>query len=113
MPAAFLLVPHTIKPVLLYGSEIWGIFSAEKLNKFRDSYFNQLCSNLIAERLHVKFCKLTKFKVSLKTFLIKLLFRLSKTTSVTIHNSKVCIFSYVLYGDMFESSVVKPKDKLN
>jgi hypothetical protein len=43
--------------VLLYGSEIWGIFSAEKLNKFRDSYFNQLCSNLIAERLHVKFCK--------------------------------------------------------
>lgn len=31
---------HTIKPVLLYGSEIWGIFSAEKLNKLRDSYFN-------------------------------------------------------------------------
>jgi hypothetical protein len=48
---------HTIKPVLLYGSEIWGIFSAEKLNKLRDSYFNKLCSDLIAERLHVKFCK--------------------------------------------------------
>jgi hypothetical protein len=47
---------HTIKPVLLYGSEIWGIFSAEKLNKLRDSYFNKLCSDLIAERLHVKFC---------------------------------------------------------
>ena len=48
---------HTIKPVLLYGSEIWDIFSAEKLNKLRDSYFNKLCSDLIAERLHVKFCK--------------------------------------------------------
>ena len=48
---------HTIKQVLLYGSEIWGIFSAEKLNKLRDSYFNKLCSDLIAERLHVKFCK--------------------------------------------------------
>ena len=48
---------HTIKPVLLYGSEIWSIFSAEKLNKLRDSYFNKLCSDLIAEILHVKFCK--------------------------------------------------------
>jgi hypothetical protein len=37
--------------------KIWGIFSAEKLNKLRDSYFNKLCSDLIAERLHVKFCK--------------------------------------------------------
>ena len=41
----------------LYGSEIWGIFSAEKLNKLKDSYFNKLCSDLIAKRLHVKFCK--------------------------------------------------------
>jgi hypothetical protein len=31
---------HTIKRILLYGSEIWGTFSAEKLNKLRDSYFN-------------------------------------------------------------------------
>ena len=48
---------HTIKPVLLYGSAIWGILSAEKLNKLRHHYFNKLCSDLIAERLHVKFCK--------------------------------------------------------
>ena len=48
---------HTIKPVLLYGSEIWGTFSVEKLNKLKDSYFNKLCGDLIAERLHVKFCK--------------------------------------------------------
>jgi hypothetical protein len=48
---------HTIKPVLLYESEIRGIFSAENLNKLRDSYFSKLCSDLIAERLHVKFCK--------------------------------------------------------
>jgi hypothetical protein len=31
---------HTIKPVFLYGSAIWGILSAEKLNKLRDHYFN-------------------------------------------------------------------------
>jgi hypothetical protein len=33
------------------------IFSAEKLKKLKDFYFNKLCSDLIAERLHVKFCK--------------------------------------------------------
>jgi hypothetical protein len=30
-----------IKPVLLYGSEIWGIFDEKKLNKLKDSYFNK------------------------------------------------------------------------
>ena len=38
-------------------SYIRGIFSVEKLNKLKDSYFNKLCSYLIAESLHVKFCK--------------------------------------------------------
>lgn len=32
---------HTVKPVLLYGSEIWGIFDEKKLNKLKDSYFNK------------------------------------------------------------------------
>ena len=32
---------HTVKPVLLHGSEIWGIFDAKKLNKLKDSYFNK------------------------------------------------------------------------
>ena len=48
---------HTIKPVLLYGSEIWGMFSADKLNKLKDSYFNRLCYDLAAEKIHTKFCK--------------------------------------------------------
>ena len=32
-------------------------FSVEKLKKFYDSYFNKLCSDLPAEKLHIKFCK--------------------------------------------------------
>ena len=32
---------RNVKPVLLYGSEIWGIFYAKKLNKLKDSYFNK------------------------------------------------------------------------
>ena len=32
---------HTVKPVLLYGSEIRGIFDEKKLNKLKDSYFNK------------------------------------------------------------------------
>ena len=48
---------HTIKPVILYGSEIWGTFSTEKMKKLQDRYFNTLCSNLPAEKLHIKFCK--------------------------------------------------------
>jgi hypothetical protein len=36
---------HTVKPVLLHGSEIWGIFDAKKINKVKDSYFNKICNN--------------------------------------------------------------------
>ena len=32
---------HTVKPVLLYGSEIWGIFYEKKIYKLKDSYFNK------------------------------------------------------------------------
>ena len=41
---------HTIKPILLYGSEIWGSFPAQKLLTQGDNYFSKVCRDLIAEK---------------------------------------------------------------
>lgn len=49
------LFDHTVKPVLLYGSEIWGAFDA---NKFKsDKHLHNLCKDLRQELVHIKFCK--------------------------------------------------------
>lgn len=48
---------HTVKPVLLYGSEIWGLFSGKKLLAKTDSFFDKLCKNLKIENIHRQFCK--------------------------------------------------------
>ena len=50
------LFDHTIKPILLYGSEIWGQFPPNKLHSKGDLYFSQLCKDSI-EKSHIKFCK--------------------------------------------------------
>jgi TctA family transporter len=49
---------HTVKPVLLYGSEIWGFFPGKKLVFNADSFFYKLCKNVIIENVHKIFCKL-------------------------------------------------------
>ena len=50
---------HTIKPILLYSSEIWGFFNPfkKKLNS-QTSTVDQAYPKLLSERLHMKFCKL-------------------------------------------------------
>ena len=47
---------HTVKPILMYGSEIWGYFPSQKLIN-NDEYFYKLCSDNPIEKLHIKFCK--------------------------------------------------------
>ena len=42
---------------MLYGSEIWGIFDAKKLNKLKDSYLYKICNNFVSEKVHMKICK--------------------------------------------------------
>ena len=50
---------HTIVPILLYGSEIWGSFNTFTA-RFRNERLSldQVFSKLCCEKLHVKFCKL-------------------------------------------------------
>lgn len=49
---------HNIKPILLYGSEIWGIFNVNNIKiKQSNDILIQRYNNLIAETLHLKFCK--------------------------------------------------------
>jgi hypothetical protein len=50
---------HTIKPILLYGSELWGIFNVNK-TKLKDTnniQINDCYKNYKGETLHLKFCK--------------------------------------------------------
>jgi hypothetical protein len=49
---------HTIKPILLYGCEIWGYFNPFT-SRFRNGNIpiDQIFSNLHCEKLHLKFCK--------------------------------------------------------
>ena len=50
---------HTIKPILLYGCEIWGYFNPFT-SRFRNGNIpiDQIFSNLHCEKLHLKFCKI-------------------------------------------------------
>ena len=48
---------HTIKPILLYGSEIWGSLPAQTLLTQGDNYFSKVCRDLIVEKAHFKLCK--------------------------------------------------------
>ena len=48
---------HTVKPVLLYGCEIWAELNSNKLNAQGDRYFKKLCENLVVEKAHISFCK--------------------------------------------------------
>jgi hypothetical protein len=49
---------HTIKPILLYGSEIWGSFPAQKLlTQGNINYFSKVCRDLIVEKAHFNLCK--------------------------------------------------------
>ena len=49
---------HTIKPILLYSCEVWGMFNPFT-SKFRNTLlnFSRTFDKLLAEKLHQKFCK--------------------------------------------------------
>jgi hypothetical protein len=49
---------HTIKPILLYGCEIWGAFNTQTAC-FRNNLINldEIFSKALFEILHVKFCR--------------------------------------------------------
>jgi hypothetical protein len=48
---------HTIKPIRLYGSEIWGYFNPFKKKLIFDHSPIAEAFNLKSEKLHLKFCK--------------------------------------------------------
>ena len=50
---------HTNKPILLYGSEVWGIFNvtSAKLSKTDDIHLNDCYKYFQGETLHLIFCK--------------------------------------------------------
>lgn len=51
------LFDHTIKPILMYGSEIWGIYNPTS-SKFRNGIsFEKMYKTIEPEKLHVKFSK--------------------------------------------------------
>jgi hypothetical protein len=49
---------HTVKLVLMYGSEIWGDFASNKLSSMGNRYFSKLCRELTVEKAHIVFVSL-------------------------------------------------------
>jgi hypothetical protein len=75
---SFNVFNHTIKPILLYGSEIWGIFNVNNSKiKQSNQILMQLCyKNFTGENLHIKFCKtILGFRI---TYHVKLILYLSR-----------------------------------
>ena len=56
---------HTVKPILTYGSEVWGTFDPQKLLDKEDNYSSKLCNDLKAEKAHMKFCIICELKRAL------------------------------------------------
>ena len=48
---------HTIKPILLYGSEIWGSFSYNNFMKNPDNFITKEIDKWAVEKVHTRFCK--------------------------------------------------------
>ena len=59
----FNIFDHTVKPILLYGSEVWGANMCKKLSKNKECIYFTECKNLKQESLHVKFCKFVLIKM--------------------------------------------------
>jgi hypothetical protein len=56
-PLADLDNDHTIKPILLYGSDIWGMFNPFTMKcKKENSSFDNIYSGSLCEKIHLKFC---------------------------------------------------------
>ena len=47
---------HTVKPVLLYGSEVWGTSMVNEINK-EERFLLNLSKNMKQENVHIKCCK--------------------------------------------------------
>jgi hypothetical protein len=92
------LFDKLVKSILLYGCEIWGS-----------------ANNDILEKVHLKFCKIIlHLKATTPNCMIYgELGRYPLDIDIKlIRNILNCILKW-LYESMFESSVVKPNDKLN
>jgi hypothetical protein len=49
---------HNIKPILLYGSDIWGMFNPFTMKcKKENPSFDNIYSGSLCEKIHLKFCK--------------------------------------------------------
>ena len=49
---------HTIKPILLYGCEMWGSFNTQTARFRKNSLeLDEIYSKALCEKLHIKFCR--------------------------------------------------------
>ena len=58
IPVSIHVFNHTIKPILLYGSEIWGTFQTSS-SKFRNNVLplSKIYANNSSEKFYMKYCK--------------------------------------------------------
>ena len=50
-------IDHTVKPILLYTSEVWGIFDENKFSRASERPIENVFMDLQIEKLNIQFCK--------------------------------------------------------
>ena len=58
------LFDHTIKPIILYGSEIWGMFKTNSASCKKDAtnVLEKIYQNNVADKMNLKFCTYFRLK---------------------------------------------------
>ena len=95
-----------VSSILNYGCEVWGYHKADDVEKVHISYLKHILKVRKSAVNYMVYCELGRFPMYIERYcrMLRYWFKLLYTRN--------CILK-CLYEDMFESSVVKPNDKLN
>ena len=95
-----------VSSILNYGCEVWGYHKADDVENVHISYLKRILKVIKSTVNYMVYCKLGRFPMYIEKYcrMLRYWFKLLCADN--------CILK-CLYEDMFESSVVKPNDKLN
>ena len=89
-----------------YGCEVWGYHTVDDVEKVHISYLKRILKVRKSAVNYMVYCELGRFPMYIERYC-----RMLRYWFILLYTDN-CILK-CLYEDMFESSVVKPNDKLN
>jgi hypothetical protein len=88
---------------IVYGSEVRSIFAVDKLQKQKDLYLNKLCTDFIAEKIHIKLCEyLLEVGCRLtNSIFFRQPFRFSAVITYSVNTKVIKNFTYTFIPTIF------------